>query len=52
MWSHKIKKWITLRDVYVLKIHTNKNATDMLTKLACRDKFKHCLDLTVIYSLW
>ena len=52
MWSHKFKKWITLREIYVLKIHTNKNATDIFTKPVCRDKFKHFLILTVIYSLW
>ena len=33
-------------------MHTSENAADMLTKPVTATKFKHCLDLVNVSSLW
>ena len=42
---HKIRELISYGELLLEKIHTYKNATDMLTKPVTMKKFKHCLDL-------
>ena len=42
---HKIGELITSGQIMLQKIHTSKNAADILTKPVTSDKFKHCLDL-------
>jgi hypothetical protein len=42
---HKIRELVTTCELLLEKIHTSKNAADMLTKPITADKFKHCLDL-------
>ena len=42
---HKIKELVSNGELLFEKIHTSKNATDMLTKPVTTEKFKHCLDL-------
>jgi hypothetical protein len=43
---HKIRELVATGELLLEKIHTSKNAVDMLTKPITTDKFKHCLDLT------
>ena len=43
---HKIRELVAIGKLLLEKIHTSKNAADMLTKAITADKFKHCLDLT------
>jgi hypothetical protein len=38
---HKIKELVSTGDVLLEKIHTYKNAADILTKPVTKDKFKH-----------
>ena len=45
---HKIKEFVSSSELLFEKIHTSKNATDMLTKPVTKEKFKHCLDLITI----
>lgn len=47
---HKIREWLSLGDVCLLKVHIDENASDMLKKLVLMDKFKHCLDLIHVLS--
>ena len=42
---HKIREMMASSQVLLRKVHTSKNAADMLTKAVTTDKFKHCLDL-------
>ena len=42
---YKIRELVATSELLLEKIHTSKNAADMLTKLIIVDKFKHCLDL-------
>ena len=42
---HKIRELLHAKSIVLLKVHTPKNAADMLTKPVTSDKFKHCLDL-------
>ena len=53
-------KWYTARkkqcqkikgDISLLKIHTNENVFDMLMKSVSMYKFKHFLDLIVVFCL-
>ena len=41
---HKNRELVATSELLLEKIHTSKNAADMLTKLVMADKFKHCLD--------
>jgi hypothetical protein len=43
---HNNKELAATGELLLEKIHTSKNAADMLTKPITADKFKHCLDLT------
>jgi hypothetical protein len=43
---HNVRESVTTSELLHEKIHTSKNATDILTKLVTVDKLKHCLDLT------
>ena len=43
---HKIRELVATGELLLEKIHTSKNAAEMLTKPITTDKFKHCLDLT------
>ena len=47
---HKIRELIVTRDIVLEKVHTSKNAVDMLTKPVTAAKFKHCLDLVMNVS--
>ena len=48
---HKIRKLIVIQDIVLEKIHTLKNAADMLTKPVIAAKFKNCLDLVSVCGL-
>jgi hypothetical protein len=48
---HKIRELIVIRDIVLEKVHTSKNAADMLMKPVTTAKFKHCLDLVNVSSL-
>jgi len=48
---HKIKELIVTEEVFLEKVHTLDNATDILMKPIPKDKFKHCLHLVSICSL-
>ena len=43
---HKIRELVATGKLLLEKIHTSKNAADMLTKPITADMFKYCLDLT------
>ena len=45
---YKIKELFVIAELLLEKIHTSKNAIDMLTKLVTVDMFKHCLDLIIV----
>lgn len=45
MRFHKIREWITLGDISLLKVSTENNQADILTKVLPVEKFKCCLDL-------
>ncbi|GJZ50801.1 putative RNA-directed DNA polymerase [Tanacetum coccineum] len=49
---HFIREVISKGVVHVRKIHTTNNLVDMLTKPVTTNKFKHCLDLLSITTLW
>ena len=42
---HFIRDIIVVGDITMKKVHTSKNAADMLTKSLPTAKFQHCLDL-------
>ena len=42
---HTIKEWVEDDKISLIKIHTENNAADILTKPVTTQKFKHCLDL-------
>lgn len=44
MWYHKLLEIINEGLVHLMKIHTNDNTIDMLTKPVTSEKFEHCLD--------
>uniref|UniRef100_A0A2N9GEX0 Integrase catalytic domain-containing protein n=1 Tax=Fagus sylvatica TaxID=28930 RepID=A0A2N9GEX0_FAGSY len=48
---HKIRELIVTGDIVLEKVHTSKNAADMLIKPVTTAKFKHCLDLVNVSSL-
>ena len=48
---HKIKVLIVTEEIFLEKVHTSNNATDILMKPVSKDKFKHCLYLVSICSL-
>ena len=48
---HFIRDIVSSEQVRVLKINTNHNPADMLTKCVTQDKFKHCLDILNILEL-
>ena len=41
---HFLRDVIEEGDISLMKVHTNKNPADMLTKVVTGSKFKHCLD--------
>lgn len=43
-WYHKLLEIINEGLVHLMKIHTNDNTIDMLTKPVTSEKFEHCLD--------
>ena len=45
MKFQKIRELVYSDELLLEKIHTSKNAADMLTKPVTIEKFKHCLDL-------
>lgn len=47
---HMIRELISFGELLLKKVHTSKNAVDMLTNLFITKKFKHCLDLTNVFS--
>lgn len=47
---HKIREWLSLGDVCLLKVHIDENSSDMLKKSVLMDKFEHCLDLIHVIS--
>ena len=42
---NKIKELVSSGELFLEKIHTSENASDMLTKPVTIEKFKQCLDL-------
>jgi hypothetical protein len=56
--KHVDIKYQFIRDVVpegkiiVVKVHTDENPADMLTKPLSNTKFKHCLDLVSIHGAW
>ena len=42
---HKIRELVSSGELLLEKVHTSKNAADMLTKPVTTKKFKHCLNL-------
>ena len=49
---HKIRELVSSSELLFEKIHTSKNAIDMLTKLVTMEKFKHFLDFISISRCW
>ncbi|KAK2998998.1 hypothetical protein RJ639_023363 [Escallonia herrerae] len=47
---HRVREWIISRQIVEHKVHTNDNATDMLTKTVTTEKFEHCLSLIHLLS--
>ena len=47
---HKIRELINSGEIDLIKVHTDDNATDMLTKPVTANKFEHCLDLLGVIS--
>ena len=47
---HRIRDWIISGEVSIEKVHTDENASDMLTKPVTKDKFEHCLSLLNLFS--
>ena len=47
---HKIRELVSSGELLLEKVHTSKNAADMLTKPVTTDKFKHCLNLINVSS--
>ena len=47
---HFIRDIVTNEQVKVMKINTDHNPADMLTKCVTQDKFKHCLDLPNVHE--
>jgi len=45
---HFVREILEEGDLVLQKIHTKKNPTDMLTKVAPRAKFNHCKNLLYI----
>jgi hypothetical protein len=45
---HRIRELVSFGELLLEKVHTYKNAADMLTKRVTIDKFKQCLNLTFI----
>jgi len=42
---HRIREWLASGDLTLSKVHTDENASDMLTKPVPREKFERCLNL-------
>ena len=42
---HFVRDVVEAGDVSLMKVHTNENVADMLTKVVTGSKFQHCLDL-------
>jgi len=42
---HFVRDVIEEGDISLMKVHTNENPADMLTKVVTGSKFQHCLDL-------
>ena len=42
---HRIRELVSSCELFLEKVHTSKNAADMLTKPIIAGKFKHYLDL-------
>lgn len=42
---HFVRDVIEDGDIFLMKVHTDENPADMLTKVVPCGKFKHCLDL-------
>ncbi len=49
---YKIRDLIVTCDNILEKVDTLENVADMLTKSVAATKFKHCLDLVNVCSLW
>ena len=47
---HKIRELVSSGELLLEKVHTSKNAADMLTKPVTTEKFKHCLNLINVSS--
>ena len=47
---HEIREWINSEEIRLLKVHTDDNAADMMTKPVSTEKFKYCLNLLQIAS--
>ena len=48
MSFHKIRELIVTEEIFLKKVHTSKNASDMLTKWV----FLECLCVTIVISLF
>ena len=49
---HFMRDVVEEGDIYLMKVHTNDNPADMLTKVVTGSKFQHWLDLLNIGPCW
>ena len=48
---HFVREILDEGDIELLKIHTNENPADMLTKVVSGVKFTHCKDCSISFQL-
>ena len=48
---HFVREILKEEEIFLQKIHTTENPTDMLSKVVTRAKLEHCLDLINILHI-